>query len=135
MMYEHRSEPLLPRTLFIRRLFRHSLIGAGVIACSLAIGIMGYRLYAGLSWLDSLLNASMILGGVGPGGPLATGAGKLFASFYALFAGTRFSRPSAFSSLRSRTGSSTGCTWRKTSSREAILRLIAPSKARKEQSS
>jgi hypothetical protein len=89
-MYEHRSEPLLPRQLFIRRLFRHGLIGAAVIACSLAIGILGYRLSAGFSWLDSLLNASMILGGMGPVNPLTTTAGKLFASFYALFAGIAF---------------------------------------------
>ena len=43
-MYEHRSEPLLPLTLFLRRLLRHGLIGVAVIACSLAIGILGYRL-------------------------------------------------------------------------------------------
>jgi hypothetical protein len=90
MLYEHRSEPLLPRTLFLRRLFRHGLIGAAVIVCSLAIGVLGYRLSAGFSWLDSLLNASMILGGMGPVNPLATTAGKLFASFYALFAGIAF---------------------------------------------
>ncbi len=89
-MYEHRSEPLLPRTLFIRRLFRHGLIGAVVIAFSLVIGILGYRFFAELSWIDSLLNASMILGGMGPVNPLATAAAKLFASFYALFAGIAF---------------------------------------------
>ena len=90
MMYEHRSEPLLPRTLFIRRLFKHILVGAVVIVCSLGVGILGYRVCAGLSWLDSLLNASMILGGMGPVNPLTTTAAKLFASFYALFAGIAF---------------------------------------------
>jgi len=90
MMYEHRSEPLLTRTLFIRRLLRHGLIGAVVVVFSLAVGILGYRLCEGFSWLDSLLNASMILGGMGPVNPLATASGKLFASFYALFAGIAF---------------------------------------------
>jgi hypothetical protein len=89
-MYEHRKEPLLPRALFVRRLFRHGLIGAGVILISLGIGILGYRFSAGFSWLDSLLNASMILGGMGPVNPLTTTAAKLFASFYALFAGIAF---------------------------------------------
>jgi hypothetical protein len=89
-MYEHRKEPLLPMALFIRRLFRHGLIGAVVIAFSLAIGIVGYHLLAGFSWLDSLLNASMILGGMGPVNLLTTTAAKLFASFYALFAGIAF---------------------------------------------
>jgi hypothetical protein len=81
---------LLSRALFLRRLLRHGLIGAAVIACSLAIGIMGYRFCAGFSWLDSLLDASMILGGMGPVNPLTTTSGKLFASFYALFAGIAF---------------------------------------------
>jgi hypothetical protein len=69
---------------------RHGLIGAAVITCSLAIGIFGYRFFAGFSWLNSLLDASMILGGMGPVNPLTTTAGKLFASFYALFAGIAF---------------------------------------------
>ena len=90
MMYEHRSEPLLPWELLIRRLFRHGLVGAAVIAFSLAVGVVGYRIFAGLAWIDSLLNASMILGGMGPVNPLTTTAGKLFASFYALFAGIAF---------------------------------------------
>jgi len=89
-MYEHRSDPLLPSTLFIRRLFRHGLLGAIVIAFSLAIGILGYRFFAGFSWLNALLDASMILGGMGPVNPLTTTSGKLFASFYALFAGIAF---------------------------------------------
>ena len=61
-----------------------------VIFGSLLIGILGYRFAGGLSWLDSLLNASMILGGMGPAGTLHTTAGKLFASFYALFCGVVF---------------------------------------------
>ena len=89
-MYEHRSDPLLPPTLFIRRLLRHGLLGAIVIVFSLAIGILGYHFLAGFSWLNSLLDASMILGGMGPVNPLTTTAGKLFASFYALFAGIAF---------------------------------------------
>ena len=89
-MYEHRSQPLLPRPLFVRRVLGHALMALVVIAGSLVIGILGYRFAEGLSWLDSLLNASMILGGMGPADALHTTAGKLFASFYALFAGLVF---------------------------------------------
>ncbi len=89
-MYEHRSQPLLPRALFIRRLLRHGLVGVLVIVCSLVLGILGYHFLAGFSWLNALLDASMILGGMGPVNPLTTTAGKLFASFYALFAGIAF---------------------------------------------
>jgi hypothetical protein len=57
---------------------------------SLAIGILGYRLTEHMSWLDALLNASMILGGMGPVATPQTTAGKWFASFYALFSGVVF---------------------------------------------
>jgi len=61
-----------------------------VIVFALGIGVVGYHLIAGLPWIDSLLNASMILGGMGPVDPLHTDAAKLFASFYALFSGLMF---------------------------------------------
>jgi hypothetical protein len=89
-MYEHHSEPLLSRKFFILRFALHGLVAGGVIAASLAIGVLGYHFLEGLPWIDSLLNASMILGGMGPVDPLASTAGKLFASFYALFSGIVF---------------------------------------------
>jgi hypothetical protein len=89
-LYEHRSQPLLPRHLFLRRLGLHAGVALGVVSVSLAIGVLGYRLLEGLSWLDALLNASMILGGMGQVNPVRTDAGKLFASAYALFSGGVF---------------------------------------------
>jgi hypothetical protein len=89
-LYEHKSHPLLPKKLFIRRMLNNGLTGAGVIAVSLWAGILGYHFTENLSWLDSLLNASMILGGMGPVNPLQTPGGKIFASFYALFSGIVF---------------------------------------------
>ena len=89
-MYEHKSEPLLPHTLYVWRLVRHIAAAAAVILSSLAVGILGYHFIEGLDWIDSLLNASMILGGMGPTNELKTIGGKLFASFYALFSGIIF---------------------------------------------
>ena len=89
-MYEHHREPLLSRKLFVIRFALHCLVAVGVIATSLGIGVLGYHFLEGLPWIDSLLNASMILGGMGPVDPLASTAGKLFASFYALFSGILF---------------------------------------------
>ncbi len=89
-MYEHRSQPLLPKEKFIRRLGLHGLVAGVAIAISLGIGVCGYHFTEDLSWLDSLLNASMILGGMGPVDPIKSTAGKLFASFYALFSGIVF---------------------------------------------
>ncbi len=86
-MYEHRRQPLAKREVFAKRLMLNGLIGLLLLAFSLGVGMVGYHFLEGLSWIDSLLNASMILGGMGPVAPLQTNAGKLFASFYALYSG------------------------------------------------
>jgi hypothetical protein len=90
MRYEHKTEPLLPVEKFAVRLLAHVLAGLGVIAGSLGLGVLGYHAFAGLSWIDSLLNAAMILGGMGPVDVLRTEAAKVFASAYALFSGVVF---------------------------------------------
>ncbi len=89
-MYEHRKQPLASRRVFAQRLARNGLIGLAMLLVALGIGVVGYHLLEGLSWIDALLNASMILGGMGPVDALHTTAGKLFASFYALFSGVVF---------------------------------------------
>ncbi len=90
MIYEHRSQPLLPKKLFLGRLLGHGLISLGMLLTSLMIGILGYRILEGFTWIDALLNASMILGGMGPVNPLSTNPGKIFASVYAIFSGVVF---------------------------------------------
>lgn len=79
-MFEARSQRLLPLRKFLGRLVRSSAAAAGIVVGSLAIGVGGYRHFEHLSWLDSLLNASMILSSMGPVTPLRTDAGKWFAS-------------------------------------------------------
>jgi hypothetical protein len=76
--------------MFARRVGMHASIAASVTTGALGIGIVGYHLLAKLPWVDSFLNASMILGGMGPVDPLRTSAAKLFAGFYALFSGLVF---------------------------------------------
>lgn len=88
--FEHKNEPLLPRNLFVKRMFKHLLLGVITILLSLIIGIFGYHYFEGIGWIDSLLNASMILGGMGPVNELHTDSGKVFASMYALFSGIVF---------------------------------------------
>jgi hypothetical protein len=89
-MYEHRTQALLPRRLFLHRVARHALVAIGLLLASLGTGVLGYRWTEDLPWLDALVNAAMILGGMGPVGELKTPAGKLFASGYALFSGVFF---------------------------------------------
>jgi hypothetical protein len=86
-MYEHHKQPLAKRSVFAKRLALNGVIGLILLAFSLGMGMIGYHFLEGLSWIDALLNASMILGGMGPVAPLQTAAGKLFASFYALYSG------------------------------------------------
>ncbi|MBI5731554.1 MAG: hypothetical protein HY963_10525 [Ignavibacteriales bacterium] len=88
--FEHKNEPLLPRDLFVKRMVKHLLIGTFTILFSLIIGVIGYHYFEDMGWIDSLLNASMILGGMGPVNSLYTDSGKIFASIYALFSGIIF---------------------------------------------
>ena len=90
-MFEHHTEPLASQAEFTRRVMRFGSFAFGIILVSLAIGILGYHFIVGLNWIDSLLNASMLLGGMGPmDTDLKTTGAKMFASFYAIFAGVVF---------------------------------------------
>jgi hypothetical protein len=86
-MFERRSETLASQSVFARRMLRYSSVTTGIILFSLAIGMLGYHYLESLPWIDALLNASMILGGMGPVSELRTNPGKIFASFYALYSG------------------------------------------------
>lgn len=89
-MYEKKTDRLLTHRQFRSRVIQHAMVAFGALAIALGIGVVGYRILAHLSWIDSLLNASMILGGMGPVDRLATAGAKFFASMYALFAGLVF---------------------------------------------
>jgi hypothetical protein len=89
-MYESRTEPLLSRREFALRLARHGGISLVLIAGSLLIGAVGYHLTEDLPWLDAVLNAAMILTGMGPVAKLGHISGKVFATLYALYSGVAF---------------------------------------------
>jgi hypothetical protein len=90
LQYESKHQPLLPKGQYRHRLLRSILAGVIILAVFLSIGVVGYHLTCGLDWLDSLLNASMILSGMGPTSDILSAEGKWFASFYALFSGVVF---------------------------------------------
>ncbi len=85
--YESRKHPLAPPGRYLQRLGRSLLTALLIIAVSLLVGMAGYALLEGMSWLDAFLNASMILSGMGPADTLKTSAGKLFAGCYAIYSG------------------------------------------------
>ena len=89
-MYEHKTQPLVSTKIFYQRIGRNLLFSIVTLLVSLAIGVIGYHSTTGMEWLDALLNASMILSGMGPVDTITTTSGKWFASFYALFSGIVF---------------------------------------------
>ncbi len=89
-MHEKKSQKVAPVSVFIKRMTVYIGIVILLLNCALFIGVAGYHWFAGLSWIDSLLNASMILGGMGPVDLLTNSAAKIFASAFALFSGIFF---------------------------------------------
>ena len=90
MTFEHKTKALLPRAQFFVRLLRYFFFALILLMVSLGLGVIGYHYLNDLSWLDSLVNASMILTGMGPVDPLKNDTAKWFASFYAIFSGVAF---------------------------------------------
>jgi hypothetical protein len=89
-MFERRSDRLLPWPRFVWRMALSFLLMVAIVAAALMMGVLGYHYIARLSWIDALLNASMILTGMGPVATLTDTPSKLFASAYALFSGVVF---------------------------------------------
>ncbi len=87
MAYERLKDPLAPPGVFLGRVLSNLVLVLALIAVSLAVGMWGYHDLERMSWIDAFANASMILSGMGPLGPLSTSAGKLFAGLYALYSG------------------------------------------------
>jgi hypothetical protein len=85
--FEHNTQPVVPLRVFLLRLVRSGLLALVLVLVSLSVGMLGYHGFEGLGWTDAFLNASMILGGMGPVDTLHTEAGKLFAGAYALYSG------------------------------------------------
>ena len=86
-IFEHRTQPIIARKAFILRQVRFTLISIGLIFSFLIVGIIGYMGLAHLNFIDSFLNASMIMGGMGPVAVLTDTPAKIFAGIYALLCG------------------------------------------------
>ena len=78
---------LPPRKQFISRVRRAAKYAVSLVAVTLAIGMIGYRVLENMSWLDAFHQSAMLLSGMGPVVDLKTAAGKLFDGVYALFCG------------------------------------------------
>ncbi len=87
MRFEHHSQPLLPLSSWLIRVIKSIWLAFFIVVIALSIDILGYHNLGQLSWIDSILEASMILGGMGAIAPMKTDAVKLFASAYSLLSG------------------------------------------------
>jgi len=89
-VYEHRLTPPLSHGQFIRRVVGHLAAAAILVGLSLLGGMLGYRHFEGLGWVDGFLETAMLLGGMGAIHPPQTEGGKIFAGGFALYAGLIF---------------------------------------------
>lgn len=89
-MYENRKQPLISRSKFVQRMSNNLLVSTAILVVSLGIGVIGFHGLNDSSWIDSLHNASMLLGGMGPVVEMTSDGAKLFSSIYALFCGVVF---------------------------------------------
>lgn len=93
-MYEHKRQPLASRSVYYKRLWNNFLFSTFILLVCLLLGVVGYKMtIPEFDWYDSLLNASMILSGMGPiidANIVLTPTAKVFASVYALFSGVAF---------------------------------------------
>jgi hypothetical protein len=85
--FESKQQPLASHGVFVRRVVRSGIWGAGIILLSLAVGMAGYHGCESMDAIDSFVNAAMILSGMGPVSQLNTACGKLFAGWYAIYSG------------------------------------------------
>ena len=83
-------KPLPHRSHFYKAFLKNFLVSVVFISFSLGLGMLGYKYFMNITWVDSLLNASMILTGMGPVDKAETDAAKIFASFYAMYSGVAF---------------------------------------------
>ena len=90
MKLEHRKQGVIPLSHFLKRLGRYGLFALVLIAFSVLIGTIGYRVLADLSWIDSFHMSCMILTGMGPVAEMKSTEAKMFSSIYALYSGVAF---------------------------------------------
>src|SRR5437764_15348171 len=88
--FEHKGQPPISDREFVRRMGQQGLYALELVAASIVVGMLGYHWIAHESWVDALLNTSMLLGGMGPVGNLTTDSAKIFAGCFALYAGLVF---------------------------------------------
>ena len=90
LLYEHKADRPLSTRAFVRRMMNHGLLVTAVVTLSVFLGTLGYHFLGLEAWLDSFVNACMLLGGMGQVGDVQPVAGKVFSAFFSLYSGLVF---------------------------------------------
>jgi hypothetical protein len=83
-IFEHHKQPLVTRNVFLRRVAKCVCVAFLLLAVSISMGAVVYHCVEGLSWVDALMNAVMIMTGLGLVSTLHTVSAKIFTTFYAI---------------------------------------------------
>ena len=84
MAFEHHQEPVVSRQIFLQRVFECFCLAFLLLAVSIFAGAAVYHFTEGLSWLESTMNAVMIMTGLGLVDTLHSTASKVFTCFYSI---------------------------------------------------
>jgi hypothetical protein len=94
IMADNQKIKLAPAKVYYKRLWKNAIFSTSIMLFCLLIGVLGYKFtIPEMDWYDSLLNASMILSGMGPmidPAIILSKSAKIFAAMYALFSGVAF---------------------------------------------
>ena len=83
--FERKSDNVLPRKKFIRRIVIFAFIAIMLEVVTILIGSVGFHIIEGMNWLNSSLNAAMIVSGNGPPIEAQSQGGKVFQIIYSMF--------------------------------------------------
>ena len=81
------AETLAPSDVFYTRFRRGATYALALVFSTLAVGMIGYRAFEHMSWLDAFHQSALLLSGMGPVVDIRSSGGKIFDSVYALFCG------------------------------------------------
>ena len=81
------DQTLAASDVFYTRFRRGAAYALALISGTLAVGMIGYRTFEHMSWLDAFHQSALLLSGMGPIIDIKSIGGKIFDSVYALFCG------------------------------------------------
>ena len=89
-IFEHHQQPLLAPNAFLQRVFRCTGAAILLLTSSIFVGAAVYHYVEGLPWVNAVMNAIMIMTGLGLVDTLHTTEGKIFTCFYAILTAVVF---------------------------------------------